>query len=133
MPGLVASAFYFWSVSVGRAPFGGPGLSPVEGTMPRPLPKRLRDLDAPPEGRIWLAMVATGWAKDADLGTAVRQACHHGTGSTPASGPLLLAHVTPDTYVDGMGSINWTMHPDASGDGIEDANRPAYVLRVERR
>jgi hypothetical protein len=110
------------------------GFRRSEGRCQVTLPVRLRGL-VKPDDREWLAIVPYGWARGTDLLKTVQQACDHGayTKTTPARGPLIVAHVAPGTFVDGMGSINWTPAPDASHDGINDDNRPQYMLRDETR
>lgn len=99
--------------------------------MTKTLPVRLRGLTKPTD-REWLVMVAYGWARGNDLLKVAREACNYGAHATPAKGAMVVLHVAPGTVVNGMGSVVWTPAPDASPDGLEDANEPVRVAGWEK-
>ena len=75
------------------------------------LPKRLQNLPAIPKGRHYLLMIFGYWAKGETVEKAVKNLKDAG-GRNLSLVPwcnltMIVYHVQPDAYVDGMGSICW--------------------------
>lgn len=92
--------------------------------------KRLKDLSQEPkEGRAFLAMGPHIWGKGPSIQEAVKRALREG--APRGRVPIIVWEVTPEAYVDGMGSLCWSTPDGTPADGSPHApvEQMRFVIR----